>query len=376
MDIHDRVNLVLRRKALEDNASSASGGVAGIPGFGFAVRQFIWENTSRLRVYFYESDFRTQVLDLVQEWSEHAKMDFVEAPSAAAADVRVSFRREPNRFWSLLGTQSRDNRDLGKHTMSLGFTRNTPAKEIKRLVLHEFGHALGLQHEMQNPRAGIVWDTEKAIAYYSRLLPGLSRDEVWAQLRLYENDSRRYLIRDFDPASIMMYPIEKELLRSGWVKAMGNWNYELAESDIDIVREMYPGRDAVGRKEEDKKKTGDRDEQDEPDEPVTDGERGELEVDGPALKDTIMNATEKDIFRFRIPAAGVYVIEAKGTAFVTLAVSGPGIDEPRLRNTPTKGAPAVYDGFFRKGSFKVEVTASGSDPDTKGSYSIRLRQTA
>ena len=35
---------------------------------------------------------------------------------------------------------------------------DTPDHEYLRVVLHEFGHALGLIHEHQNPADGIEWD--------------------------------------------------------------------------------------------------------------------------------------------------------------------------------------------------------------------------
>jgi hypothetical protein len=45
---------------------------------------------------------------------------------------------------------------------------NTPDQEYSRVVLHEFGHALGAIHEHQHPAAGIPWDKPKVYEYYAR----------------------------------------------------------------------------------------------------------------------------------------------------------------------------------------------------------------
>ena len=53
-------------------------------------------------------------------------------------------------------------------TMKLGWLKPaTPDEEYDRVVLHEFGHALGAIHEHQSPHGGIPWDRAKVIAYYS-----------------------------------------------------------------------------------------------------------------------------------------------------------------------------------------------------------------
>ena len=61
------------------------------------------------------------------------------------------------------------------HTMNLGilpdWTLGIDAveREIRRLILHEFGHSLGLIHEHSSPAAGSFFkDPELVYAYYQR----------------------------------------------------------------------------------------------------------------------------------------------------------------------------------------------------------------
>ena len=51
--------------------------------------------------------------------------------------------------------------------MNFGWLRpGTPLEEYMRVVLHEFGHALGLIHERQNPSGGIQWNKPVVYRYY------------------------------------------------------------------------------------------------------------------------------------------------------------------------------------------------------------------
>ena len=69
------------------------------------------------------------------------------------ADIRISF--DDDGYWSLVGTESTDPSIAHPGAASLnlegmhGYKR--PPKDWRRLVFHEFGHALGLQHEHQHP---------------------------------------------------------------------------------------------------------------------------------------------------------------------------------------------------------------------------------
>ena len=363
MPDRDREHLLLRRESI------ANGGAAAL---GIAVRAFLWDQNQTLRIHFHENDFRTEVLDVLQAdtgWGPNVNLRFVEATSASASDVRVSFRAERGVFWSRLGTQARQFRDT--YTVSLGFTAQTDRRERRRLILHEFGHALGLEHEMKNARAGLEWKRAEAIAYYGQYLRGMSEGAIWDQLQLLANDSSRFLIRDFDPTSIMMYPIPREILRRGWQPAMANWNYDLSESDLDIAREMYPpggvreprpgGR--PGRAEPEERQTG------------TYGARLKLKVDGDEVEEGLQTDGEIDTYTFEVKRAGEYEVVARGNMYITLTVTeGPNVTEPEHAHTFDRADGATYSSWLVPGTYTVEATTAG--PVKRGKYAIRVRKKA
>ncbi|HEY7028068.1 MAG TPA: M12 family metallopeptidase [Gemmatimonadales bacterium] len=78
-------------------------------------------------------------------WTQVAnlKIEFDNAPNA---EIRVSF--DPgDGAWSYIGTENRSI-PLNEATMNLGFLDGGTAG-------HEFGHAIGLAHEHQNPAGGM-----------------------------------------------------------------------------------------------------------------------------------------------------------------------------------------------------------------------------
>src|SRR5438128_1710060 len=53
-------------------------------------------------------------------------------------------------------------------TMNFGWLRDdTEDAEYERVVVHEFGHALGAIHEHQNPKGGIEWNLPAVYAYFA-----------------------------------------------------------------------------------------------------------------------------------------------------------------------------------------------------------------
>src|SRR3954451_17509426 len=168
-----------------------------------AVEKFkLWDNGRRLRVKFIDGvpEVQDKVAKIAKEWETVAnlRLDFV---TGATSELRVSFA-EKGFSWSTVGT---DALTVGrtKATVNLGWLDpSTALREYQRVVRHEFGHALGMIHEHQNPAAqGVIpWDKPKVYAYYA--LQGWSKDDVDSNIfEVYSDDSTNHT--EFDPTSIM-----------------------------------------------------------------------------------------------------------------------------------------------------------------------------
>ena len=116
-----------------------------------------------------------------------------------------------------------------------GFTAAAGDLELRRTVLHEFGHAIGCIHEQASPAAAIPWNEPRVYEFYREW-------QRWDDDTIYRNVLQRYsaaetLYSNFDPASIMQYPVPAHLTRNGY--EIG-WNTELSAGDKSFIARMYP----------------------------------------------------------------------------------------------------------------------------------------
>ena len=146
--------------------------------------------------------------------------------------VRISFEHPGS--WSTVGTTCRQV-PAGQPTMNFGWLDGASDDEARRVVLHEFGHALGLIHEHELPENGIQWD----------------KDAVYTDLSGPPNNWSRAVI-DFnmftaaiadetnftktDPESIMMYPIPARWTTDGFSVGL---NTDLSVTDKTFIHEQY-----------------------------------------------------------------------------------------------------------------------------------------
>jgi hypothetical protein len=78
-------------------------------------------------------------------------------------DIRISFKFSGS--WSILGRYCRRVTDTSRPTMNYGWLKPASSEdELRRVVLHEFGHALEFIHEHQNPLNSIKWNRDAVIA--------------------------------------------------------------------------------------------------------------------------------------------------------------------------------------------------------------------
>jgi hypothetical protein len=187
-----------------------------------------------LTVRFLEGDpvVKTKVEQYAHEWTRYSGITFVfnDAPDA---NIRIRFNPDSG-SWSYIG-QCQEGLTLTDATMNFGWlTRTTDDVEYRRVVLHEFGHALGLLHEHQNPTAHIPWNASAVYDYYRRT-QGWDQTKTTANvLSRYETTETNYTA--WDRSSIMEYAIPKELTLGGF--EIG-WNSELSEEDKRFIHQQY-----------------------------------------------------------------------------------------------------------------------------------------
>ncbi len=195
-----------------------------------------WQPGTSISMRFLEGApvLQERVRSVAMEWTKIAnvKFDFV---SKGPTDVRIAFKQGKG-SWSYLGTMCRNIPDP-EPTMNYGWlTPDSKEAEIRRVVLHEFGHALGLIHEHQNPKGGIHWN--KAAVIHDLSGPPNNWDEATIDnnmFRFYPPTS--VVATNVDPLSIMMYPIPASWTIGGFSAGL---NGELSDNDKTLIRSVYP----------------------------------------------------------------------------------------------------------------------------------------
>ena len=164
--------------------------------------------------------------------SANIKLKFVSGKNAL---IRISFIADSG-SWSTVGTDC-NVVPTNEPTMNFGWLRNdTDDEEWERVVVHEFGHAVGCIHEHQNPANGIKWNKPAVYKYFEGPPNNWSKAEVDSNLfKKYSKDITQFTA--VDTTSIMMYFFPPEFTTDG----VGTpENKHLSPTDIDFIRNQYP----------------------------------------------------------------------------------------------------------------------------------------
>ncbi len=208
------------------------------------LHDFKWEPGTRIRVRFLAGvpQLRARVRAVAEEWTgpgmANLRLHFLDDEDEGAggdADIRIAFVQGDG-SWSYLGTVSR-RIPASEQTMNYGWlTPDSDDDELHRVVRHEFGHALGLIHEHQNPDKPISWNREAVIADLS------GPPNNWDPATIENNIFKRYDKADVtttptDRDSIMMYPIPATWTTDGFSVGL---NRQLSATDRAFIVDAYP----------------------------------------------------------------------------------------------------------------------------------------
>lgn len=301
-----------------------------------------WPNGSVLKCRFLDGidALQERVAKCAHQWSEYANIRF-EFIAEGAADIRISFLEEGS--WSYVGKECHEIFDQSQPTMNFGWlTPTSTDEEVAEVVLHEFGHAIGCIHEHMQPANGIKWNKDVVYKYYMGYPNYWSREQINANL-FYRYKASQTQYSDFDPTSIMMYPVPKEHTVDGWSTRGGS---VLSDTDKKFIALAYP-------------------------KPPQAKEVTRLELNAPSMAAEIGERGEEDLYEFELPLVTRCTVETLGTSDMMLFL----YDEAgALLTQDDDGGIGLNARIVREalpaGKYKVRVRHYSKNET--GRYSIRL----
>lgn len=195
-----------------------------------------WPQHTVLYVYLMEGNpqMSKKLLQVANTWSRFANISFAPTDKIYLSQVRVTFRK--GGYASAVGRESKEQTYANVASMFLeGLDTLRDENEFRRIVLHEFGHALGLEHELLKSSAHIPWDSNAVYKYYSD-------HYKWDRGKVDQNVFRAFDVPkpydEFDSSSIMIYAVPDTLTigRSYQIP----WPKQLSLTDQECISTWYP----------------------------------------------------------------------------------------------------------------------------------------
>jgi hypothetical protein len=111
-------------------------------------------------------------------------------------------------------------------------------------ILHEFGHAIGFQHEHQSPSSGCSeefnWAALPQVLGYK---PSEAEEQLKTNMvRLVDQSSHRLYYTEFDRESIMLYSLDRRAFKDPDHAEcyIPKENTQLSQTDRAIAAKIYP----------------------------------------------------------------------------------------------------------------------------------------
>ena len=214
-------------------------------------------NYPKLRVCFFEGSqaLRDIVANVAKEWmadDNSVKLDFgkpgkrrtCQPENGKEMQIRVSFSQEG--YWSQVGQNSVVFVKQEEPSLNLGGFMNVTPDQLSDYeigtIRHEFGHALGIEHEHQNPKGGC--DDEYNWTQIYQYLEGppnnWTKETIDWNLRQAAGEDLQ--MTKFDKNSVMLYQFPSEFYKNGANSKcfVPEPNSQISGGDRMLIAAMYP----------------------------------------------------------------------------------------------------------------------------------------
>lgn len=238
---------------------------------GVSDNYHTWSNGQELLVKFMPGGSKTlrdKVIACAREWEKYANIKFVfVADTTAVTNIRIRLGKGSGHN-SAVGTEA-NFRQQATQTMNFDTLYFADADyyiaqlkkkgikapynltqlmaeiktdpdhwnniELRRVVTHEFGHALGLLHEQSYPGA-VKWKKTDSVYNYYKETQGWDKAKV--DFNVFEVSNQFYTNgTTYDPKSIMHYSINAWETTDGYSIKQNN---ELSAGDKALIAALYP----------------------------------------------------------------------------------------------------------------------------------------
>jgi hypothetical protein len=235
----------LRRLLASQSGRSSDGELEAV-----IIATAAWPD-NRISVCFLEvgTQGRNHVAEVAQRWMEATGLQLDFGPpgsprtcnSASPSNIRVSFTGAGH--WSLLGTEAK-RVGSGSPTLNLGGMNKASFTELEDgIILHEFGHAIGFDHEHQSPASVCESEFNWDFLYAEMGSWGWSRHKIDVNMRQIPPSTKLTTISTFDLESVMLYSLKREFFRSDVVNPacfIPKANNTISRLDREAVATVYP----------------------------------------------------------------------------------------------------------------------------------------